>query len=93
MGWLKSFYALFWRPTSGRPWTYEIRDWSERHKGWVYLIIAFVTGSLVAGQLLLPAVVGLWALPFIAFADFMAFVAGHIYWDTSGTYVHTKEEF
>lgn len=90
---LGSLYALVWMPTAGRPWTYEIRDWSERHKGWAYLIGVSVTGAFVTGQAVLPQMVGMWALPFIGFADFMAFVAGHLFWDTHGVYIHPHEDF
>lgn len=92
--WLKRLmqrvYEYLWRPTAGRPWTYEIRDWSDRHPGWALLISVVVAVGFVAGQVILVRLFGWVALPFVLFADFMAFVAGHLFWDTSGSYIKGK---
>lgn len=90
--WMQRIYAFFWRRTSGRPWTYEIRDWSHRHSRWAWLIVGFLIVSGVAAQFLSAQLFGLWAVPAIVWFDFMAYLGGHLYWDTSGEYVHTKSE-
>ena len=84
---LKRLYEYIWRPTSGRPWTYEIRDWCDRHPKWALVIALPVTAGFIAGQVLLVMMFRFWALPFVIFADFMAFVAGHLFWSTTGSYL------
>jgi hypothetical protein len=90
---LKRLYELVWRPTAGRPWTYEIRDWCDRHVNWALTIAIPVTASFVVGQMVLVQWAGWFALPFMLFADFMAFVAGHLFWDTAGKYIQPKAHF
>jgi len=87
---VRKFYRFFWSHTSGRPWTYEIRDWTERHRVWGALITGGVTAAFFAGQMLLTIYFGYWSIPFMVWADFMAFVAGHLFWDTDGAYIHMK---
>jgi len=70
-----------------RPWTYEIRDWSSRHELWTIVIAAPVTAAFILGQMELVIAFGWLALPFVLWADFMAFVAGHLFWDTRGKYL------
>ena len=77
---LDRIYCAAWKPTTGRPWTFQLRDWGRHHPLRVWPIAALVVAGFVAGQLLLPMTVGLWALPFVVFADFMAFVGGHLAW-------------
>ena len=48
--WLNRVYAVFWRATSGRPWTYEIRQWTDRHPLWAGLIIAGLTVACIIGH-------------------------------------------
>jgi len=90
---VRRFYRFFWIHTSGRPWTYEIRDWTERHRIWGALITGGVTTAFFTGQMLLTIYFGYWSIPFMVWADFMAFVAGHLFWDSEGTYIQLKEKF
>ena len=90
---IRKIYKFFWSNTSRRPWTYEIRDWTERHKDWGALIVVGVTTAFVIGQMYLTVHFGYWSIPFVLWADFMAFVAGHLFWDTDGAYIHMKDEF
>jgi hypothetical protein len=90
---LKRLYELVWRPTAGRPWTYEIRDWCDRHPIWGLVVALPVAAGFVAGQVYLVGEFRVWALPFVVFADFMAFVAGHLFWDTAGKYIRPKAHF
>lgn len=88
---LKTIYAFFWRNTSGRPWTYEIRDWVGRHPFWGWLIVCFVVAAGIASQVLSVMTFDLYALPVIIFMDFLAYVGGHLFWDTEGKYVQPHE--
>jgi len=90
---LKRIYEFFWRRTSGRPWTYEIRDWSDRYPGAALAIAVPVAAAFVIGQMMFVMWAGWLALPYMLFADFMAFVAGHLYWDTAGRHIRSKSEF
>ncbi len=90
MRFLKRIYAFFWRKTSGRPWTYEIRDWTRRHPRWAGVVVGFLVAVFSFGQIALPKMFGWKAAPFVAFADFLALLAGHLFWDTEGPYVKEK---
>lgn len=92
MNWLGRLYKFFWARTSARPWTYEIRDWSNHHP--------FAAGAVVATTIILGLGIELativlfapwWAvalsLPAVLFWNFMAFIAGHLYWQTAGDFV------
>ncbi len=92
MNWLKRFYAFFWTRTSARPWTYEIRDWTQRHPFAAGAIIAttVIMGlgiELITIVLFAPWWAVLLALPAVLFWNAAAFLAGHLYWDTAGAYV------
>jgi len=89
---LGRIYEFFWRPTTGRPWTYQIRDWTRHHPWRVWPIVALTTTCFVTGEILLPMYFGWKALPFILWTNFMGFVAGHLFWDTAGGYVKSVLE-
>ena len=82
LSWLKKLYELLWRPTAGRPWTYVIRDWTLSHPLWAFIVVSTIAAGFVAGQITLTMSFGVVSLPFVLFADFMAFVAGHLFWDS-----------
>ena len=87
MDWLKKFYKFFWSRTSARPWTYEIRDWTIRHPFAAGSIATVTVIGGVTSQVVGVVTFGYWAVPVVVFWDFMAFVGGHLYWDTAGAYV------
>lgn len=91
LGWL--YERGLWRWTTGRPWTYQLRDWTRHHPLRVWPIVALIAAAFFAGQVQLAAWFGWKAAAFVAFADFMAYVAGHLWWDTLGTHIKDKEDF
>ena len=74
---LQRFYAFFWSRTSGRPYTYGIRDWSARHPKWAGAIISLIIAGVLATQVL---------------SFFLAFLAGHLFWDTAGAYIPRRRD-
>ena len=93
IGWLKALYELVWRPTTHRPWTYQIRDWTRHHPLRVWPIVAVISTAFFVGQMEAVRLFGWPAAPFVVFADFMAYVAGHLWWDTGSDYVLETDDF
>jgi len=83
-------YAFLWRNTAGRPWTYEIRDWTTRHPLAAAFFLAGIIGGALAAQLATPFYLGAFAIPIVVFVDFLALLAGHLYWDTAGAYIKPR---
>ena len=76
-------YRLLWSPTTQRPWTYAIRQTA----GWkVSLAIAIAFAILLVLVSINP-----YAAVIAALAS--GFLAGHLWWDTKGTYIKHKEYF
>jgi hypothetical protein len=73
-------YELAWRPTTKRPWTFQIRDWASHHPYRVWPIVALCVVVFVGLQMVAPMELGWWALPVVLFADFLAFLAAHLWW-------------
>lgn len=90
---LQAIYRFFWSRTTKRPWTYQIRDWTLHHPLRVWPAVTAIAAAFVVGQVELTRRFGRRAAPFVLFADFMAFVAGHLWWDTAGAYVKEVDDF
>ena len=89
---LKRLYERVWRPTAGRPWTYQLRDFSRHHPFRFWLVFVVTAVILFVGQIQLVIWFGWWAAPFVAFADFMSFVAAHLIWG-SGPFTRPVSDF
>ena len=91
LGW---FYEhVMWRPTAGRPWTYEIRAWCDRHVILALGIAIPTAAGFVMAQFLSVYLLSWWGLPVIVAVDFVGYLAGHLWWDTRGEYIKPHSRF
>lgn len=75
------FYAVLWKATLGRPWTYAIREAVSTHKGIAAIVI------------LITVVMALVSMRFfhqwyaIGLQAFYWSLLSHCLWDTAGAYI------
>jgi hypothetical protein len=80
LGWL---YKQLWSRTTGRPWTYVIRQYTK-HQQWAR------AGAVIlySGLLVPPVLHNLWVDALVLLTlYFLCFLAGHLWWDTAGKYI------
>lgn len=93
--WLsRLFEYLVWRPVASllsipaRPWTFEIRHWCSRHPLGAIVILGVTVSGWFTAQIEFVMAFGWYAAPLVAFADSLAFFAGHLFW---GKCSHTAD--
>ncbi len=78
---LGGFYAVLWKATLGRPYTYWFRESAKNHPVVASVIILItVIMAFIAMRLFHQ-----WYA--IGLQAFYWFLLGHLYWDTAGAYI------
>lgn len=84
---LAKLYKALWNPTTQRPWTYAIRQTA----GWKVTLAVLAFYAALLGTLLVTGGVLSFVLGNLIL--FGGYLAGHLWWDTKGTYIKHKEYF
>jgi hypothetical protein len=80
---LAKLYKMLWNPTTQRPWTYAIRQTA----GWKSTLAVLVAVALLLWLLTVSPIASL------TLGVASGFLAGHLWWDTKGSYIKHKEYF
>lgn len=79
---LTALYTWLWQHTTGRPWTFVVRDWGQKHP--MALEFWAITGFLINVALLALAAwrLPLWSMPIVAIIEgFIGIIVGHIFFE------------
>ncbi len=95
--WHKAFhiiadlYKALWKNTSGRPWTYVMREWVDKHTRISGVILpCLFAGFIAATWPISQATIG-WRIFLTILQAFAWMLTGHLFWDTAGAYIPKRK--
>jgi len=86
---LEKLYRRMWKPTTGRPWTYVMRQAVSERPGRA-LLAALLAGAGLCG---LVYWAGWRAVPVALAFWLVGEIRAHLFWDTRGAYIKHRNEF
>ena len=84
---LEDLYAALWRNTAGRPWTYVMREWFQKHPKTASWVLPVILAGFIAASWEISLLTFKLRLFLTILQAFAWLLTGHLFWDTAGAYI------